>query len=139
MIKKNDNLATLFPKVAAGWDYLANEKNPEEYLPYSNAYVGWVCEAGHHWEAKINNRTRKGLGCPYCEGNRPIPGVNDLAALFPWLKEQWDYEHNGDLKPEDVFPKSNKRVAWVCKRGHHWETKIYHRTDGQGCPYCAGI
>lgn len=138
-VRGETNLAALFPLLVKEWDCSTNAKGPEAYQPYSNAYVGWLCEAGHRWKAKINNRTRKGSGCPYCEGNRPIPGVNDLGTLYPWLKKQWDYENNGDLKPEDVFPKSNKRVAWVCKRGHHWETKIYHRTDGQECPYCTGI
>lgn len=133
------DLATLYPDVSAGWDDSRNEKKPQDYLPYSNARASWICNAGHRWEERINNRTVNGLGCPYCEGNRPIPGVNDLGTLFPWLREQWDWENNGDLRPEDVFSKSNKRVAWVCKRGHRWETKIYHRTDGQGCPYCSGV
>jgi len=34
--------------------------------------------------------------------------------------------------------KSNKAVVWICKEGHEWTTKVYHRTDGTGCPYCSG-
>ena len=116
-----------------------NAKNPAEYLPYSNKRVFWICDAGHRWEEKINNRTRNGLPCPYCGGSRPIPGINDLGTVYPWLERQWDYERNGELKPSTVFPKSNRRVSWICDRGHRWESKIYHRSDGQGCPYCAGI
>ena len=133
------NLAVLFPDVAAQWDYSRNEKRPEDYLPFSNARVGWICAVGHQWEDKINNRTANERGCPYCGGSRPIPGVNDLETLYPWVAEQWDHEKNDALKPSDVFPQSNRRVSWVCDRGHEWETKIYHRTDGQNCPYCAGL
>jgi hypothetical protein len=154
-----------FPEVAAQWDYSRNEKMPEDYLPFSNARVGWVCDAGHQWEDKINNRTANGRGCPYCGGSRPIHGVNDLETLYPWVAEQWDHEKNGVLNPSDVFPQSNRRVSWVCDRGHEWETKIYHRDvaaydnrdyfwtcsnghswqaspanrrKGTACPYCKG-
>ena len=132
------DLSSVFPHISAEWDYLLNSKGPEEYPPYSNKRVSWVCENGHQWEDKINNRTVNGSTCPYCKGSRPIPGVNDLGTLYPWLKEQWNPEENGNLKPSDVFPKSNRRISWICSQGHKWEAKIYHRTDGQGCPYCAG-
>lgn len=138
-IPEETDLATKFPTIASEWDYSKNEKGPEEYLPYSNQPVHWVCEAGHQWEEKINNRTANGLDCPYCGGSRPIPGTNDLGTLYPWLAEQWNQKENGDIRPSDVFPKSNKRVSWICTRGHEWKTKIYHRTDGTNCPYCAGI
>lgn len=133
------DLETSFPVVAMEWDYSLNAKGPDKYLPYSNQRVAWICNAGHRWEETINNRTRKGLLCPYCGGSRPIPGVNDLGTLYPWLEKQWDQKANGDLKPSNVFPQSNRRVGWICERGHKWESKIYHRTDGQGCPYCEGL
>ena len=133
------NLVTAFPTVALEWDYSRNAKGPAEFPPYSNKRVFWICNAGHQWEEKINNRTRNGLPCPYCGGSRPIPGVNDLGTLYPWLEKQWDYERNGDLKPSNVFHKSNRRVSWICEKGHKWEAKIYHRTEGRGCPFCAGI
>ena len=133
------DLATLFPHLLNEWNFSLNAKSPEEYLPYSNKRVAWKCDQGHCWEEKINNRTTNGLGCPYCNGARPIQNVNDLGTLYPWLVSQWDWEKNGDLRPSDLFPGSNKAVNWVCTRGHKWKTKIYHRTEGQGCPYCAGL
>lgn len=137
-IPGESDLKFLFPSISNDWNYALNPKGPEEYLPHSNKRVSWVCENGHQWEDKINNRTTNNSPCPYCSGSRPIPKVNDLGTLFPWLKDQWDKDANGELTPENVFPKSNRRVGWICDQGHKWETKIYHRTDGQGCPYCAG-
>lgn len=66
------DLATIFPRIANEWDKSRNEKGPEKYLPYSNDRVAWLCAEGHQWEEKINNRTAKGLDCPYCGGSRPI-------------------------------------------------------------------
>lgn len=120
------------------WDCSRNIKSPKEYLPYSNKRVAWICEQGHRWEEKINNRTANGINCPYCNGSRPIPRVNDLGTLFPWLATQWNQAENGDIKPSDVFPNSNRMASWKCATGHEWKTKIYHRTEGTGCPYCTG-
>ena len=49
----------------------------------------------------MSHRVR-GSGCPYDAGRLPIPGVTDLATLRPDLVAEWNYEENGDLRPEDV-------------------------------------
>lgn len=68
-----------------------------------------------------------------------INGVNDLATLRPDLATEWCDEKNGDLKPSDVTPHSNKRVWWKCNKGHEWQVRIGSRTrQGSGCPYCSG-
>jgi len=64
---------------------------------------------------------------------------NKLAiGNFEVLRE-WDYEKNGDLRPENFLSGSNKKVWWRCRLGHSWKTMIYDRTNGKNCPYCAGI
>lgn len=68
----------------------------------------------------------------------PIIGVNDLSTCFPSIAAEWHPSRNGKLSPVDVLPKSNRAVTWLCDQGHEWTAKVYHRTDGQGCPYCAG-
>ena len=35
-----------------------------------------------------------------------------LAEARPDLAKEWNYEKNGDLKPEDVSCGSNKKVWW---------------------------
>ena len=40
--------------------------------------------------------------CSFCT-NRKLPrGFNDLATAHPELVAEWDFERNGDLKPDDV-------------------------------------
>ncbi len=65
------DLATLFPDIAAEWDFFRNGSlKPHETLPSSNYKVWWVCEAGHEWAATIRNRTELNSGCPYCIGRK---------------------------------------------------------------------
>jgi len=37
-----------------------------------------------------------------------------------------------------VTPGSARRVWWRCERGHEWQSEVYSRTRGSGCPACTG-
>lgn len=64
---------------------------------------------------------------------------SSLATCFPELVEEWDFKANGNLRPEMVYPKSNKKVNWICKKcGYKWAAKICNRVIGTRCPCCAG-
>ena len=65
-----------------------------------------------------------------------IMGVNDLLTVNPELAKEWDSEKNGSLTPQDVKPKSNKKVWWICELHHSWQAAVSERFDGSGCPYC---
>ncbi len=132
-----NNLAVVWPDMARTWNYKRNgDLKPEDFLPASHKKVWWVCDDGHDWQATIGNRTINQTGCPYCSGKRPT-AANNLAVIWPDIARTWNYERNGDLKPEDFLPASHKKVWWVCEDGHEWEARIGYRTRGQGCPfYC---
>lgn len=61
---------------------------------------------------------------------------NNLAVLYPGLIRQWDYEKNNGLTPQEVTAGSQKKVYWICEKGHSFDMDIRSRTKGQGCPYC---
>ena len=77
-----------------------------------------------------------------------------LAEARPDLTKEWNYEKNGDLRPEDVGHRSDKKVWWICPydvpddypveslRGKHfdfeWEAKVYVRSEYPGCPFLSG-
>lgn len=64
----------------------------------------------------------------------------NLLLQRPDIAKQWDYKCNRELRPEDVFVNSHKKVWWKCYRGHFWEARINDRTRkdrGTNCPYCA--
>jgi len=63
---------------------------------------------------------------------------NILAIKNPELAKQWHPTKNGDLTPNDVTTGFNKKVWWMCEKGHEWYATICNRVNGRGCPYCAG-
>ena len=54
----------------------------------------------------------------------------------PLLMSEWNYEKNGDLRPEHFTANSGKKVWWICEKGHEWQATIYDRNNGRGCPEC---
>ena len=129
------DLQTVNPELAKEWDYNKNGNlKPNDVLPSSGKKVWWICSKGHEWQATIGGRNKG--GCPYCSGQRVLRGYNDLQTVNPELAKEWDYDKNGDLKPEDVTANNGRRVWWICSKGHEWQAKIYHRNNGSGCPIC---
>lgn len=64
---------------------------------------------------------------------------NSIASLYPHLLAEWDYEKNGNIAPECVSRGSGLKLYWKCKKGHSWSAPPSSRTQGFGCPYCAGV
>ncbi len=52
---------------------------------------------------------------------------------------EWDSAKNKELglDPERIGIHSNKKVWWVCKNGHHYDSSPEHRFRGENCPYCS--
>jgi hypothetical protein len=138
LIKGVNDLATLRPDLALQWHPTKNgDKTPEMFSKGSREKICWVCPLGHEWFATINSRSQ-GNGCPFCSGRNVIKSVNDLATLSPDLISQWHPTKNGDLTPDKVTAHSGQKAWWVCPLGHEWEATIASRSNGGGCPICAG-
>lgn len=63
---------------------------------------------------------------------------SSLAALYPDIAKEWDYQRNYPLTPEQFAAVSGKSVYWKCKLGHQWRARIANRNNGDGCPFCSG-
>ena len=134
------SFADIQPDIAAEWAYDLNAPlSPEHFRHKANKKVWWRCSKGHTWKTTINIRTQQGTGCPTCP--RPVFKVTDernLAEINPDLAKEWHPEKNGDLRPEDVRPKSNQKIWWKCSNEHEWLTTVSSRAAGNGCPFCYG-
>ena len=157
VLKGFNDLESKSPFLASEWDYQRNTKLPSEVVCGSNTKVWWKCSVcGYEWQQTPSMRFYSHHGCPACthqvvrrkvEGTAEYdsigrPMYNDLATVRPDIALQWDYERNGDLKPSDVNAGSERKVWWVCERGHHYEAAIYQRATknaggGTNCPYCS--
>ncbi len=51
---------------------------------------------------------------------------------------EWDDTANGEMTPKMVAYGSGKKVWWRCEKGHTWQAVINSRSNGSGCPVCAG-
>jgi len=64
--------------------------------------------------------------------------ANILTVAYPKLTKEWHPTKNENAPKYYTFG-SHKRVWWLCKKDHEWETTINNRTSHKlGCPYCSG-
>ena len=143
--KRNQSLAEEYPEIAAEWDYDKNKPLiPENFAPHSNEKIGWICSTcGCRWEASIGDRTRPdSTGCPDCARKRMaqkniktrIRKKGSFAECYPELLEEWDYDKNKNLSPDEITPGTGKKAWWKCKTcGYEWYGSINHRIHGRGC------
>lgn len=144
----NDGFPITHPHLLEQWDWELNEGIDPYDIPAGSAKkYYWKClnnEEHPSFLAAVNKRTRKlahdkNHGCPICANRMVVPGMNDLASQYPDVAEEWDYEANFPLCPEEVPYASLKKVEWKCKEGHTWNAIIETRTRrGRGCPICSG-
>lgn len=137
----NKQMVADFPKLMNQW-HPENKEDPATIPHQSTRRFLWKCvtDERHVWEDSAVNRFTK-VGCSVCSGRVVIPGVNDLASnpLYAHLLAEWHPDNK--VRPSEVTPGSTQRVKWVCSENlaHIWETHVYARTKGNGCPSCAAL
>lgn len=139
-IKGFNDLATKFPNIAEEWHPTKNGNLTPNDVKYSESKkVWWICPEGHEYLQSIRSRTINNTGCPVCSSNKVLVGYNDLATTHPALVKEWHPTKNGELMPTDVVAGSNKKVWWLCSKGHSFLQSLIKRTErSYNCPYCSG-
>ena len=156
VLKGYNDLQTLRPDLAKEWNYEKNGDLKPDMIPCGTTRRVWwkifdkspvsnkLIEL--EWEAPVLARTQ-GTKCPFKCGQKVLKGYNDLQTLRPDLAKEWNYEKNGDLKPDMVTCKTSKKVWWrdfdiSPKTGQpillEWKSSISDRTNGCGNPYKSG-
>lgn len=134
-------LATLFPELINQWHPVKNgQSTPFDFTSGSRKKVYWKCDVAndHEWETSIFHRTNENEvnSCPCCSGNKVVMS-NCLSTTHPNLSKEWHPIKNGHLIPFDVICGSNKKVHWICRKGHEWKSTIAKRAiRGDGCKIC---
>jgi len=132
-----EDFGTKYPDIAKQWHPGKNGgKQPCDYMPGSHQYAWWICEKGHEWKAQIKSRV-SGAGCPICANRKLCVGENDLGTVYSHLAQEWHPTKNGTLSPQDVVYGSDRKVWWLCEKGHEWKSAISSRVNGSGCPVCS--
>jgi predicted nucleic acid-binding Zn-ribbon protein len=119
---------------------------PATVSAHSMRKAWWRCAAcGHEWEASVGARVRSPRGgCRQCaqalvRRERHANG-SSLAALHPELLAELAPARNPGIDPTELGARSGQTLWWRCTTcGHEWQTKVYQRTDGSGCPACRKV
>ena len=138
---KGKSLAEVNPELAKQWHATKNGNlSPADISAGSTQKVWWKCSKGndHEWQAAVGSRNQ-GRGCSICSG-KTIVKSNCLATINPSLAQQWHPTKNKPLTTFHISPYSGKKVWWKCDQGidHEWQSSVAHRSNGKGCPICAG-
>ncbi len=149
MVGRNGQYIIQNSSLMEEWDWKKNGDlglMPSELTTGSNKKVWWCCQkCGHSWSAQPSSR-RNGTGCPVCGRVSAIENYratrlsqNSLAAKNPAFLDEWDYELNGDISPDQLTASTNQKVWWRCKQCNQpWQAAVSKRAIGRGCPVCSG-
>lgn len=131
-----NDLATTHPEIAQQMDNDKNDKRAFQVTYKTSDSLFWLCEKGHSWKQTVRRRVQENRNCPYCLGQKSIPGENTLDIKNPKLAMELLPEKSG-FTASEVMPGSMKRGYWRCEEKHVWEATVNDRNTGYGCPECA--
>lgn len=127
------------PELILEWSS-KNSKNVSEVYWLSTQYAIWNCpKCNMEYEAVIKNRYAGDTACPYCNGRTPIPGVNSVDIVKPWLVSEWSQKNDRPIT--EFLETSSYYAKWNCSNcGEEFSAEIRNRgSDGDcDCPYCNG-
>jgi very-short-patch-repair endonuclease len=142
----HNSLSVLYPNIAKQWHPTKNgNRNSQEVGPGSNTKAWWLCDKTcsygcvHEWEAVIEPRCTRNIGCPFCGINGKGHCFHDsMQFKYPKLMEEWHPTKNINIKPEKISHGSSIKIWWLCKRANHeYHSIVAGRClAGLGCPHC---
>ena len=139
-VLKDKSIAALYPDAVREWDVEKNHGLTADMVnANSNVKYWWRCKLGHSYKSTPANKLPYGYGCSICTGHQLLTGFNDLETVAPDVAKEWDYERNSPLIPSKVKAGTQKRVWWICPKGHSYQTGVANRTVNKTrCPVCYG-
>jgi len=139
------------PDLLSEWDYEKNKDicSPDEVTAGSGKVVWWKCSiCGFSYQKRIIDVVN-GHGCRKCaynkvsiENSKPSGKKNRDSLVvedFPSIAKEWDAQKNAPLSTKDLTSWSEKKVWWICPKGHSYQATPGNRIHNEsGCPYCSG-
>lgn len=131
------------------WNYDMNKPSSPRMIFLKTSKKFWFnCpDCRHDFRSSPVLVTRfRGIGCPYCAHRRLCPKFRNCQkcyqnSLAPHSRsKEWDYDLNGDVHPEEVFPNAIKRYWFKCPNLnclHSYKTSPgWFVNENSACPYC---
>jgi ribosomal protein S27E len=127
-----DSLASFFDSDANKW--------PSIHDPAirTKEKLQWVCEKGHQWESMLSEMLRRQTPCQMCR-RESYWRQNSLKDRFPKIYAELHPVLNSKLNVEELRWTDQRKVWWLCPKGHEYKTTVFTRTRlNTGCSFCAG-
>lgn len=146
-LQVNGSLQENRPDIALEWDYEKNNGiTPDDVTFSSHEYAWWKCsDCCNEYRMMVNDRAN-GQGCPKCRYSKMVQSQNkthiskhgSLADNNPKLADEWDYERNNGLRPDEVAVNSMKKVWWRCPEClRSYSATVANRNSAKSdCSYC---
>ncbi len=144
---QGNDLDSMYPKLALDWNEKKNGFPTSHQIAGGSFQAWWVCkDCGHEWQRDVKGRV-DGAGCPMCSiGKAQTTNIENrinkegsLEDNLPELLPEWHSKKN-KLPPSRYLSGSDKKVWWLCPKGHSYKMaiKLRAKKDGYGCPKCSG-
>jgi DNA-directed RNA polymerase subunit RPC12/RpoP len=98
----------------------------KSYLGYHVKHE-WICKKGHEWAA-IPATVFRGTWCPYCDGQRLIDPIKDMAVLA---------KARGGRLLSKSYKNNKSALLFECHNKHKFKLIRTAFIKGQWCRYCA--
>jgi hypothetical protein len=148
-----DGLTSTGKRKVDCWDYEKNgDVKPEDVSKGTHKKFWFKCDnCPHSFIISLSN-LNQGQWCPYCvipskkrcDGdclfcfNKSFSSFEGLTPSGKRKVDCWDYEKNGDVKPDDVAIKSNKKIWFKCDVcPHSFHSLLNNVSSGLWCPFCS--
>lgn len=132
------SIKDLYPEICKEYD-LDNPISLDEIGPLSILRVTWNCtKCDMTWHSIVSDRINGSATCPYCSGEKAIPGRTSFKALYSELMKEFSPANK--YNPDELIPTFNVTMQWNCSTcDMQWDASIRDRVNGEAeCPYCSG-
>lgn len=129
LVGSND-LATVNPTLAAQWHPTMNESlTPTDVTAGTLQKAWWQCKKGHYWSALITNRSRLGVGCPWCASTvLTSVGEQQLKDYIESLGFS-TVRNRKTLAGREIDVLVPEKMIGFEYNGLHWHTDKYDKTS----------
>ena len=133
-----NSVAVKCPDVAARWSD-KNKKTADEVLSTDRGVYYFDCnKCGGEYLDNLQDIIAGKDECPYCSGQRVLPGYNSVAVKYPDIVKRWSDKNKKTA--DEVLPTDRGSYYLDCAEcSGTYLTKLQIVIAGEDeCPYCSG-
>lgn len=113
-----------------------NSVNPRFVARFENKDYYFDCECGHEICVRLNDIKNERKHCGFCNGDSLCRNDNCEFCFVKSFKSIRRSKYCIDADPRMLMKGSEKKIMFVCEKGHKFESIPWNVTIGKWCPMC---